>query len=208
MPTTSINFWPNSTNVAAVATSIGHSLIRLASANCSSPKTLSPLDAVILEILFTQAELFCCHGNRGWSRVNINDIANRLIPCDVTLKHSQTSQTDRQKQSDLLISNVHNIYLAGDNYCLLAMFQLCLVQYYCSYFDLYIMIVVQGYVVCPSEKRFLLLFTFLRKNRNKKVMVFFSSCLEVKYFHELLNYIDIPVTCIHVSSNYLSLFPY
>jgi len=27
----------------------------------------------------------------------------------------------------------------------------------------------QGYVVCPSEKRFLLLFTFLRKNLNKKV---------------------------------------
>jgi ATP-dependent RNA helicase DDX18/HAS1 len=33
----------------------------------------------------------------------------------------------------------------------------------------------QGYVVCPSDKRFLLLFTFLKKNRNKKVMVFFSS---------------------------------
>uniref|UniRef100_A0A0K8T9N4 ATP-dependent RNA helicase n=1 Tax=Lygus hesperus TaxID=30085 RepID=A0A0K8T9N4_LYGHE len=31
----------------------------------------------------------------------------------------------------------------------------------------------QGYVVCPSEKRFLLLFTFLKKNRKKKVMVFF-----------------------------------
>lgn len=27
----------------------------------------------------------------------------------------------------------------------------------------------QGYVVCPSDKRFLLLFTFLRRNRNKKV---------------------------------------
>jgi ATP-dependent RNA helicase DDX18/HAS1 len=26
----------------------------------------------------------------------------------------------------------------------------------------------QGYVVCPSEKRFLLLFTFLKKNRKKK----------------------------------------
>lgn len=26
----------------------------------------------------------------------------------------------------------------------------------------------QGYVVCPSEKRFLLLFTFLKKNLNKK----------------------------------------
>ncbi|VDN05505.1 unnamed protein product [Thelazia callipaeda] len=55
----------------------------------------------------------------------------------------------------------------------------------------------QGYVVCPSEKRFLLLFTFLKKNRNKKVMVFFSSCNSVKYHHELLNYIDIPVQCIH-----------
>lgn len=29
-------------------------------------------------------------------------------------------------------------------------------------------------------------------------MVFFSSCMEVKFFHELLNYIDISVTCIHV----------
>lgn len=55
----------------------------------------------------------------------------------------------------------------------------------------------QGYVVCPSEKRFLLLFTFLKKNRNKKVMVFFSSCLSVKYHHELLNYIDLPVLSIH-----------
>ncbi|KAG8226825.1 hypothetical protein J437_LFUL007102 [Ladona fulva] len=55
----------------------------------------------------------------------------------------------------------------------------------------------QGYVVCPSEKRFLLLFTFLKKNMKKKVMVFFSSCMSVKYHHELLNYIDLPVTCIH-----------
>jgi ATP-dependent RNA helicase DDX18/HAS1 len=29
----------------------------------------------------------------------------------------------------------------------------------------------QGYVVCPAEKRFLLLFTFLKKNKNKKIMV-------------------------------------
>lgn len=55
----------------------------------------------------------------------------------------------------------------------------------------------QGYVVCPSEKRFLLLFTFLKKNRKKKVMVFFSSCMSVKFHHELLNYIDLPVMCIH-----------
>ena len=29
----------------------------------------------------------------------------------------------------------------------------------------------QGYVVCPSEKRFMLLFTFLKKNRKKKVLL-------------------------------------
>lgn len=60
----------------------------------------------------------------------------------------------------------------------------------------------QGYVVCPSEKRLLILFTFLKKNRKKKVMVFFSSCMSVKYHHELFNYIDLPVMCIHVSTCY------
>ena len=55
----------------------------------------------------------------------------------------------------------------------------------------------QGYVVCPSDKRFLLLFTFLKRNRNKKVMVFFSSCNSVKFHAELLNYIDLPVMDIH-----------
>ncbi|KAI9184482.1 ATP-dependent RNA helicase [Blastocladiella emersonii ATCC 22665] len=55
----------------------------------------------------------------------------------------------------------------------------------------------QGYVVCPSEKRFRLLFTFLKKNLKKKVIVFMSSCNAVKYFAELLNYIDIPVLDLH-----------
>lgn len=56
----------------------------------------------------------------------------------------------------------------------------------------------QGYVVCPSERRFLLLFTFLKKNLKKKVIVFFSSCNSVKYHGELLNYIDVPVLDLHV----------
>ena len=58
----------------------------------------------------------------------------------------------------------------------------------------------QGYVVCPSDRRFLLLFTFLNKNLKKKVVVFFSSCNSVKYHGELLNYIDVPVLDLHVSS--------
>lgn len=57
---------------------------------------------------------------------------------------------------------------------------------------------IQGYLVVPSDKRFLVLFTFLKKNREKKVMVFFSSCHSVKYHSELLNYIDLEVLDIHV----------
>ncbi len=55
----------------------------------------------------------------------------------------------------------------------------------------------QGYIVCPSEMRFLLLFTFLKKNANKKMMIFMSSCAAVKFVDELLNYIDMPVLSIH-----------
>lgn len=55
----------------------------------------------------------------------------------------------------------------------------------------------------PSDKRFLVLFTFLKKNRDKKIMVFFSSCHSVKYHSELLNYIDLNVMDIHVSMRYV-----
>lgn len=55
----------------------------------------------------------------------------------------------------------------------------------------------QGYVICSVEQRFMLLFTFLRKNLKKKIIVFFSSCNSVKYHSELLNYIDLPVTDLH-----------
>ncbi|MCO5594188.1 hypothetical protein L7F22_048212 [Adiantum nelumboides] len=55
----------------------------------------------------------------------------------------------------------------------------------------------QGYVVCDSDKRFLLLFTFLKRNKGKKVIVFMSSCNGVKYHAELLNYIDVPVLDLH-----------
>ncbi|BEI85898.1 hypothetical protein CcaverHIS002_0601850 [Cutaneotrichosporon cavernicola] len=55
----------------------------------------------------------------------------------------------------------------------------------------------QGYVVCDSDQRFLLLFTFLKRNLKKKVIVFFSSCNSVSYHAELLNYIDVPVLDLH-----------
>lgn len=55
----------------------------------------------------------------------------------------------------------------------------------------------QGYVLCEAEKRFLLLFSFLKRNLKKKVIVFFSSCACVKYHAELLNFIDLPVLDLH-----------
>jgi len=64
----------------------------------------------------------------------------------------------------------------------------------------------QGYVVCQSEMRFLLLFTFLKKNLKKKIIVFMSSCNTVKYYSELLNYIDIPVLDLHVRFFFINFF--
>ena len=55
----------------------------------------------------------------------------------------------------------------------------------------------QGYVVCDPARKFQLLFTFLRKNLKKKIMVFMSSCNAVKFYSDLLNYVDIPVSDIH-----------
>ncbi|GAB5356682.1 hypothetical protein AAMO2058_000310500 [Amorphochlora amoebiformis] len=60
-----------------------------------------------------------------------------------------------------------------------------------------VMTLEQGYVICPSEQRFLLLFTFLKRNRKKKIIVFLSTCAAVKFYGELLNYIDIPVLDLH-----------
>jgi len=40
-----------------------------------------------------------------------------------------------------------------------------------------------GYVVASTDKRFMFLFTFLRKHyKTKKIMVFFSSCMAVKFY--------------------------
>lgn len=53
-------------------------------------------------------------------------------------------------------------------------------------------------MLCPSDQRLSLLFTFLKKNYQKnKIIVFFSSCNSVKFHSELLNYIDLPVLDLH-----------
>ncbi|KAG6792787.1 hypothetical protein POTOM_001946 [Populus tomentosa] len=55
----------------------------------------------------------------------------------------------------------------------------------------------QGYCVVPSAKRFILLYSFLKRNLSKKVMVFFSSCNSVKFHADLLRYIQVECFDIH-----------
>ena len=54
----------------------------------------------------------------------------------------------------------------------------------------------QGYLVLDADKKFLFLFTFIKKNMKRKIIVFFSTCKEVEFFSSLLNYVDVPVLSI------------
>lgn len=55
----------------------------------------------------------------------------------------------------------------------------------------------QGYVICPSEKRLLVFYNFIKRNLKKKVIVFFSSRNSVSFHCELFNYIDVPCVAFH-----------
>lgn len=52
-------------------------------------------------------------------------------------------------------------------------------------------------MIVEPDKKFLLLFTFLQLNQDKKIMVFISSCNSVKFHSEMLNYVDMSVMEIH-----------
>ncbi|XP_015945850.1 DEAD-box ATP-dependent RNA helicase 51 [Arachis duranensis] len=55
----------------------------------------------------------------------------------------------------------------------------------------------QGYVVVPCAKRFVVLYSFLRRHQSKKVMVFFSSCNSVKFHADLLKCAGLDCLSIH-----------
>ncbi|KAJ6234512.1 atp-dependent RNA helicase ddx18 [Anaeramoeba flamelloides] len=55
----------------------------------------------------------------------------------------------------------------------------------------------QGFIVCPQEKKFLILLTFLRRHKRRKIIVFFSTVNSVKYHYELLQYIDHDTMFLH-----------
>lgn len=55
----------------------------------------------------------------------------------------------------------------------------------------------EGYIIAPSDKRFHFLLNFLEKNKKKKVIVLFSSCLSTIHHHDLFSSLDVPVSSIH-----------
>jgi ATP-dependent RNA helicase DDX18/HAS1 len=55
----------------------------------------------------------------------------------------------------------------------------------------------QGFVMIDADKKFRFLFTFLRNNLNKKILVFFSTIKAVEFYSYLLNYVDTPCKAIH-----------
>ncbi|CAL0305021.1 unnamed protein product [Lupinus luteus] len=59
----------------------------------------------------------------------------------------------------------------------------------------------QGYVVVPCAKRFVVLYSFLRRYLSKKVMVFFSSCNSVKFHADLLKCTGLDCLNIHGKQN-------
>ena len=54
----------------------------------------------------------------------------------------------------------------------------------------------QGFLKIDADKKFLFLFTFFKKNKNSKMIVFFATCKEVEFYSSLLNYVDVPVLSI------------
>ena len=54
----------------------------------------------------------------------------------------------------------------------------------------------QGYLIIDADKKFLFSFTFFKKNKNAKILVFFATCKEVEFYSSLLNYVDVPVLSI------------
>lgn len=49
----------------------------------------------------------------------------------------------------------------------------------------------QGFLICPPENRFILLYTFLKRRANKKIIVFLSSCSAVEFYYEFLKYVGL-----------------
>jgi len=49
----------------------------------------------------------------------------------------------------------------------------------------------QGFLVCPAEYRFVVLYTFLKRMARKKIIAFFNSCAAVEFYYEFFKYVGL-----------------
>lgn len=59
----------------------------------------------------------------------------------------------------------------------------------------------RGYIILDPSKKFLFLLTFLRKNPNKKILVFFATSKEVIFYNSLFNLYHLETSMIYSSSS-------
>lgn len=57
--------------------------------------------------------------------------------------------------------------------------------------------IIHGFTVCQIEDKLSILFTLVNKNKNKKMIIFFSSCNEVKFFYSIFKLLNIEVIELH-----------
>jgi len=55
----------------------------------------------------------------------------------------------------------------------------------------------QGFVICKPEDKLVFLLTLIKKNKKKKIITFFNSCNEVKFFSALFRTIGLDVLELH-----------
>ena len=63
------------------------------------------------------------------------------------------------------------------------------------------LITKRGYIILDPSKKFLFLLSFLRKNLQKKILIFFSTSKEVIFYNSLLNLYHIETNMIYSSSS-------
>ena len=57
--------------------------------------------------------------------------------------------------------------------------------------------IIHGFTICQIQEKLLILITLIKKNLNKKMIIFFSSCNEVKFFSSLFKFLNIQVIELH-----------
>ena len=63
------------------------------------------------------------------------------------------------------------------------------------------LITKRGYIILDPSQKFLFLLTFLRKNLQKKILIFFATSKEVLFYNSLLNLYHFPSLMIYSSSS-------